>query len=199
ATVIFAPFVLLFPFYFVSFIILLITSGVRLIKREGRKRRNFLSIALGTFFIVWAIVSPFIVVPEGMHPVWMVIYMVITFSVYYFITALFLFAMSSLLTRIQILFKTYDYIIILARGLIGDKLPALRAHRFEKGIRLFELHQSASDAVKIMFTGGQGNDECVSEGEAMARYALEKGVRKENIIIENKAVNTNENLRFSKH
>lgn len=199
ATVIFAPFVLLFPFYFVSFIILLITSGVRLIKREGRKRRNFLSIALGTFFIVWAIVSPFIVVPEGMHPVWMEIYMVITFSVYYFITALFLFAMSSLLNRIPIPFKTYDYIIVLGSGLIGDKIPPLLAHRIDKGIRLFERYQSASHPVKLIFTGGQGNDERMPEGEAMARYALEKGVRKENIIIENKAVNTYENLRFSKH
>src|SRR5699024_11254143 len=33
----------------------------------------------------------------------------------------------------------------------------------------------------------------------LARYAIEKGVRKENIIIENKAVNTYENLRFSKY
>src|SRR5699024_5756976 len=36
ALIVFGPFVLLFPFYFVSFIILLITSGMRLIKREGK-------------------------------------------------------------------------------------------------------------------------------------------------------------------
>src|SRR5699024_11983934 len=35
ALIVFGPLVLLFPFYFVSFIILLITSGMRLIKREG--------------------------------------------------------------------------------------------------------------------------------------------------------------------
>src|SRR5699024_7733965 len=51
--IVFGPFVLLFPFYFVSFMILLITSGMRLIKREGKKLRNFLSIALGVFFVVW--------------------------------------------------------------------------------------------------------------------------------------------------
>src|SRR5699024_9819670 len=39
ASIIFAPFVLLFPFSFVSFIILLITSAVRLIKREGQIAR----------------------------------------------------------------------------------------------------------------------------------------------------------------
>src|SRR5699024_4988941 len=57
ALIVFGPFVLLFPFYFVSFIILLITSGMRLIKREGKKLRNFLFIALGVFFVVWAVFS----------------------------------------------------------------------------------------------------------------------------------------------
>lgn len=36
-----APFVVLFPFYFASFIILLITSGARLIKREGKNYVTF--------------------------------------------------------------------------------------------------------------------------------------------------------------
>src|SRR5699024_8921254 len=59
AHIIFGAFVLLFPFYFVYFTVVLITAGVRFIKREGKKLRNFLSIALGVFFVVWAIVSPF--------------------------------------------------------------------------------------------------------------------------------------------
>src|SRR5699024_9751517 len=60
ALIVFGPFVLLFPFYFVSFIILLITSGMRLIKREGKKLRNFLSIVLGVFFVVCVIVFLFL-------------------------------------------------------------------------------------------------------------------------------------------
>ena len=198
AFIIFAPLVILFPFYFTSFVILLITSGIRLIKREGGKLRNFLSIALGIFFIVWAIISPFFTVSEETHPVWMELYMVITFSVYYFITALILFAISSLLNRIPIPFKTYDYIIVLGSGLMGDQVTPLLASRIDKGIKLFERYQSVEHPVKVIFTGGQGSDETVPEGEAMAKYAVEKGMRKENIIIENKAVNTYENLLFSK-
>src|SRR5690625_5364208 len=83
-----APFVVLFPFYFVSFIILLITSGVRLIKREGKKLRNFLSIALGVLFVVWAIVYPFFSFAMGVHSVLMVFYLLITFCVYFFILLL---------------------------------------------------------------------------------------------------------------
>ena len=198
ALIVFGPFVLLFPFYFVSFIILLITSGMRLIKREGKKLRNFLSIALGVFFVVWAIVSPFFSFAMGVHPVLMELYMVITFGVYYFIAMLLLFVLSSLLNWIPIPWKSYDYIIVLGSGLIGDKVPPLLASRIDKGIELFERYQSSDHPVKIIFTGGKGNDELLSEGEAMAKYALEKGLKKEDMIIENKAVNTYENLLFSK-
>src|SRR5699024_12332601 len=70
ALIIFIPFILLFPFYFVSFIILLITSGVRFIIREGRKLRYFLSITLGFYFIVWVVSSPFFRVTDGTTPTW---------------------------------------------------------------------------------------------------------------------------------
>src|SRR5690625_2871896 len=57
ALIVLAPFVLLFPFYFASLIILLLTSGLQLIKKEGKKLRNFLSIVLGIGFILWSVIS----------------------------------------------------------------------------------------------------------------------------------------------
>src|SRR5699024_6343607 len=59
ALIVFGPFVLLLPCYFVCCIILLISSAIRLIKREGKKLRIFLSIAIGVFCAVCAIVSRF--------------------------------------------------------------------------------------------------------------------------------------------
>ena len=124
--------------------------------------------------------------------------MIITFSVYYFFIVLLLFVVSSLLNRIPNPFKTYDYIIVLGSGLIGGRVPPLLANRINKGIKLFHRYQSASHPVKIIFTGGQGKDELLPEAEAMAKYALERGMREEDIIIDNKSVNTYENLLFSK-
>ncbi len=46
-------------------------------------------------------------------------------------------------------------------------------------------------------SGGQGPDELIAEGQAMANYALEKGVPAEDILIENQSTNTEENLKFS--
>src|SRR5699024_12041059 len=101
---------LLLYYYFVYFIILLITSVVRLTKREGKKLRNFLSIALGIFFVVWAIVSPFFSFAMGVHPVLMELYMVITFGVYYFSAMLLLFVLSSLVSWFPIPWQSYVFL-----------------------------------------------------------------------------------------
>ena len=198
AVITLAPVVVLFPFYFASFIVLLLSSGLRLIKREGKKLRNFLSLTLGIFCMTWVIISLYMPIPEGAHPVWMGIYRVVTFGVYYFFVALLIFVVSSLLNRIPIPFKTYDYIIVLGSGLIGEKVSPLLAARIDKGIQLFHRFHTATHPVKVIFTGGQGNDETLAEGDAMANYAMEKGMKKKDIIIEDKAVNTYENLLFSK-
>src|SRR5699024_2244164 len=50
---------------------------------------------------------------------------------------------------------------------------------------------------KIIFTGGQGENEGLAEGEAMAHYAEKKGLAKEHIFIEDKSKDTYENILFS--
>ena len=45
-------------------------------------------------------------------------------------------------------------------------------------------------------TGGQGEDEVVTEASAMTSYALERGVPEEVIILENQATNTEENILY---
>ena len=47
-------------------------------------------------------------------------------------------------------------------------------------------------------SGGKGDDEVVSEAEAMARYLIEKGIPAEQIIKEDRSTTTYENLKFSK-
>ncbi len=49
----------------------------------------------------------------------------------------------------------------------------------------------------LILSGGRGADEKVSEGEAMKRYALQQGVAKSNILVEEQSSTTRENLLFS--
>ena len=57
-------------------------------------------------------------------------------------------------------------------------------------------------ADKIIFSGGLGKDTSKMwdepEANKFAKIAIEKGIPKENILIENKSTNTGENFRFTK-
>jgi len=186
-----------FPFYLMSFILLLLTSGIRLIKREGKRFRNLLSVLLGVFLIAWLIFSPFLVT-NIQHWLLMIIVNCITITVYYFFIMMLIFAVSSMLNRLPVPFKKYDYIIVLGSGLIGDQVPPLLASRIKKGIECFKRYHTENHPVKVVFTGGQGQDEKVAEGIAMATYAKAQGLAEQHIIIEDRAVNTYENMLFSK-
>src|SRR5699024_11954529 len=74
--------ILLIPLYVLSFIIALITSGIRLIKREGRKLHNFLSLAFGLFIIVWVIAINFISLRVELPFLSSVSFLILTFISY---------------------------------------------------------------------------------------------------------------------
>src|SRR5699024_10268003 len=189
--------VVLLPFYIISFALALIGSGLRLIKREGRKLHNFLSLVLGIFVLVWPIVLAFISVHEEQPFLFSFVFFLTTL-VSYFYFLLVCFGIAALFNRFRNPFKSYHYIIVLGSGLIGERVPPLLASRIDKGIQLLQKYNSKENPVKLVFTGGQGSDEAIAEGVAMAKYAREKGLAEEHIIIEDKAVNTYENLLFSK-
>ena len=50
----------------------------------------------------------------------------------------------------------------------------------------------------IVVTGGQGRDETIPEGVAMARWLMKRGVPEAQIIVEDKSTSTEENLLFAR-
>ena len=91
--------------------------------------------------------------------------------------------------------KEPQTIIILGAGLFGDKVPPLLAQRLDKGLAIYEKFNRRP---VIIVSGGQGDDEWISEAEAMAGYLIDKGVPADSIFLENKSRTTLENLIFSK-
>lgn len=51
---------------------------------------------------------------------------------------------------------------------------------------------------KIIFTGGQGNRDEPTESAAARQYALERGVREDDILVENRSHTTYENIYFAR-
>lgn len=87
-----------------------------------------------------------------------------------------------------------DAAIVLGAGLRGDKITLPLKYRLDKAV---EYYGKNPDTV-IIVSGGQGPGETVTEAFAMEEYLLLQGVPKENIIKEERATSTAENMRYSK-
>ena len=92
-----------------------------------------------------------------------------------------------------------DYIIILGCGIRKDgTLTPILKGRTDAAIG-FEKEQFAANGrhAKFVPSGGQGADEVISESEAMKRYLIQQGYPEDQIIMEDKSVNTDQNIKFS--
>lgn len=86
-----------------------------------------------------------------------------------------------------------DAIIVLGKGLDGDKIPANLARRLDKAI---EYHQKNPSAL-IVVSGGNVKNKNLTEAQAMYDYLVSKGVSYDIIIKEDKSKITHENFVFS--
>ncbi|EKQ57244.1 MULTISPECIES: YdcF family protein [unclassified Clostridium] len=91
--------------------------------------------------------------------------------------------------------KRDDYIIVLGAGLNNGKTPnSILSERLDAVIKCEEKNPDQY----IVVSGGQGENEKVSEAQAMSEYLQERGIDKDKIILEDKSRDTDENLKFSK-
>lgn len=88
-----------------------------------------------------------------------------------------------------------DYIVVLGARVIGNEPGLTLKGRLD---RAFDYIEKTDADCKIIVSGGKGGGENISEAEAMKRYFVKKGLNQNKIIKEDKSINTNENLRFSK-
>ena len=76
----------------------------------------------------------------------------------------------------------------------ADKSPGIVLRR--RLNRTAELMQACPEALCIV-SGGQGGNEPISEAQCMRDFLVSKGISADRIIMEDKATDTIENLRFS--
>ena len=93
-----------------------------------------------------------------------------------------------------------DFIIVLGSRIRKDgTLTPILKGRVDKAIE-FSKEQKEKNNRDIIFipSGGKGEDEIISEAEAMKNYLIENGIDESNIIVENKSINTYQNMKYSK-
>ena len=92
-----------------------------------------------------------------------------------------------------------DYILILGSKIRSDgSLTPLLRGRADRAVEFAAMQKEATGKdLNFVPSGGKGSDEVMAEGDAIGKYLLEKGVPKEQILVENESLNTYENIRNS--
>lgn len=175
-----------------AMIVLLIYNGFKLLQREGTRATNFLSLGFGIAIIIFIFVLPLL--EKLKVPAWVnFCYGFISLTFLYLIGLMLMYTVTSWLNLINWFKPKLDYVVVLGAGLMGKKVTPLLASRVDRGIEIYRKNPGA----KLIMTGGQGPEEEIPEGQAMASYAERQGVPAVDIIIERRARNTEENLLFS--
>lgn len=90
---------------------------------------------------------------------------------------------------------TNNYAIVLGAKVKENGEPSLSLqYRLETSVDYLEQYPH----VKVIMSGGQGEEEPMSEAERMYTYLREAGIAEERILQENASTSTYENLLFSK-
>lgn len=175
-------------------IVMFFVEGLKIIRHEGMRPANMLSMAFSVLLFAYLTVWP-AMGRLGRGLLGTRLYILISLLAFYLLALLAIYVLSAVLNLVHMRKRRRaDYIIVLGAGLIGERVTPLLAARIDKGIELLARNPKAM----LIMSGGQGPGEDLAEGRAMADYAVQKGVAAEKIMIEDKSRSTEENLRFSR-
>ena len=183
---------------------ILIANGIVMMRREGRSLANLLSLFLGmaigigvlSYFCLhllpnlWSQEYASLVV-RGIR-----ISLLVSATIAYGSLSFAGFLLYTLLLQIIPRKRDFDYVIIHGSGLLqGRRVGKLLADRIDKAI---EVYQKDPSTPYLIPSGGQGEDEEISEAEAMRQYLVEKGIPSDHILPEDRSTTTRENIVYSK-
>ena len=170
----------------------LIRNGVAMFNSEGRRLGNVLSIVAG---ILLATLLPLaLAMLHSLNPVAIGLAALLIFLCSYF-GVVFVVFLAYALAYGRMPFKNAPQgIVVLGSRLIDGRVPPLLRSRLDKAL---QIYQRTMPRPLLIPSGGQGHDEPPAEGLAMADYLVGAGAAREHVVVEDKAVNTEENLLFS--
>lgn len=183
----------LFPLAVLVLAGFLIANGVTMIRSEGRRLGNLLSLALGCAIPLLPLAA---------------LGLVLTGQPLAIGLAALLFFLCSYLGVVFVVFLVYAVaygrmehdampaaVVVLGSRLIDGRVPPLLRSRLD---RAMEIYRETEPRPLLIPSGGQGPDESRPEGEAMAEYLVAAGALASDVLPENLAINTEENLGFSR-
>ena len=200
-----------FPITLITFIIVTI-SNINLIRKEGKSLTNLLGLFLGIFICILTLLPSYVykllmysqkINIYNLNSAGPYIYNFLEALVYLTVTYLECILVATIIIAIKSIKKKVkfnkDYMLILGCQVRKDgTLTPLLKGRVDRALK-FRNDQLKATGKDLIFvpSGGKGNDEIISEAEAMKNYLIEQGIKSKNILVENKSTNTYENIKFS--
>ena len=175
-------------------IVFMVVNQVSLVRREGFSFAHALPLLFACAIVAWFGVLPVAVALRAPEVVIGFVLAIMACGAWFFLSfaALLLY---SWLYRSLPRKRHYEFIIIHGAGLIGEELTPLLRGPVECA---YELWVTQGRHATLVPSGGQGEDEEISEAEAMARYLRSLGVPDTKMLLEDRSTTTWENLRFSR-
>ena len=183
--------------FFGLLVVLCLQGGIRQFRRLGWCRRGVVLQVAAAILTCACVVLCALVVEHRGEP-WLgsvpgLLWMLVVFSAVVFCALL---ARSVAVLRRPLPAEPVDCIVVLGAGLVdGLRVTRLLAGRIDRGN---EVWRSQGCRPLLVFSGGRGQDELVSEADAMCAYALECGVPRSSILLEERSTSTRENLAYSR-
>ena len=178
---------------------LLIINGIQMIRRESVSPAHLLSLGLGVMVGIGEIATVVYVlgltdtIDTGHWNRWILL---LAATVFYFSFLVLCFMLYSVFIQIMPHRMNFSYVIIHGCGLSnGSRMTRLLTNRVDKAI---EIYEKCAKKPFIIPSGGQGNDEGISEAQAMSDYLIEHGIPTDHIFPEDRSATTRENLLNSK-
>lgn len=176
-------------------VVFLVANTVVVTRNEGVSLATLLPGILALAVVGYIALLPVLTVLKAPEWVMDIAMLVMVEGLWFFLSFVAL-LMYSWLYRLFPRRRVYDYIIIHGAGLQGDKPTPLLRGRIDRAVTLWERQNRRA---KIIVSGGRGDDETISEAEAMRRYLVdERKVPETAILMEDQSTTTLENLRLSK-
>lgn len=198
ALAVFGLIVLLIAIFFALHLVWLIWNAIIVWRKESHSLANMLTLLLAVGIIIVDIFGAF-----GARFLPTFIYQSIS-GVIVFTTVYLLFTLWNFLTvlvayNLRRPVHNQDFLIVLGAGLIdGTKISRLLGARIDLAIAYYQKQRIKNRPLpRIIFSGGQGGDEQMSEGAAMRQYALDRGIPENATLLEDRSRTTLENMQFS--
>lgn len=129
--------VLVILFFPLATIIMFFVEGIKVIKHEGLKFTNLLSLGFAIGLFVYLFIGPLFL--KSSDKVMTSLYAIVSFTVFYLLSVLASYCLSAFINTFHLFEKRkLDYIIVLGAGIKGEQVTPLLASRIDKGIEILK-------------------------------------------------------------